>query len=81
MQLTEPSEESTDSAEDDDDSCEEGRNAEDEVFEESWHEWICRATHVSEAAAAKFNVTDWVREQRIRKFNLAGHTARRHDGR
>ena len=46
-----------------------------------WEEWVKRATHISEELARKSGVDDWVREQRVRKWRLAGHTVRRHDGR
>eukprot|EP00973_Karenia_brevis_P036711 5058766-Karenia_brevis.AAC.1 len=48
---------------------------------ESFVDWISRATHMAEDVAAKLHVTDWVSEQRKRKWQLAGHTARRNDGR
>ena len=49
--------------------------------EETWVQWITRATKVAELEAAKVKVTDWLIGQRLRKWGLAGHTARRDDGR
>ena len=51
------------------------------INEETWVEWIQRATYIAEVAAAKVKVTDWVGGQRKRKWGLAGHTMRREDGR
>eukprot|EP00973_Karenia_brevis_P016410 2247836-Karenia_brevis.AAC.1 len=50
-------------------------------MEETWVEWIKRATHIAEEAAAKMKITDWVIEQRKRKWRWAGHLLRRADGR
>ena len=49
--------------------------------EETWVEWITRATHISTTAMRRANVADWVDEQRKRKWRWAGHVARRDDGR
>jgi hypothetical protein len=48
---------------------------------ETWVEWCIRATGISEHHANIAGVTDWVHGQRQRKWNFAGHTARREDGR
>ncbi len=48
---------------------------------EPWVDWIRRATSISEDLASKYGICDWVDEQRRRKWKLAGHTARRGDGR
>eukprot|EP00973_Karenia_brevis_P073593 10224891-Karenia_brevis.AAC.1 len=48
---------------------------------EPWINWLRRSTTLSEEMAAKYGVQDWVEEQRIRAWRLAGHTARRTDGR
>ena len=48
---------------------------------ENYVSWIIRATCVAEGAAEKAGVSDWVATQRRRKWMLAGHLARRHDGR
>ena len=48
---------------------------------ESWAEWVVRATNLAVEAARKAGVTDWVEEQRRRKWRWAGHVARRDDGR
>ena len=49
--------------------------------DETWVDWIQRATEISEQLAWKFGVSDWVRTQRKRYFLWAGHVARREDGR
>ena len=48
---------------------------------EPWVTWLQRATGISEDLARKFGVSDWVEEQRRRKWRLAGHTIRRDDDR
>ena len=48
---------------------------------EPFVDWLRRATHISEDLAQKQHVQDWVAGQRARKWRLAGHTARRTDGR
>ena len=63
---------STDSAEEED---------EEEEVPESWVEWVPRATRIAELAAAKYKVPDWAAVHLIRKWRLAGHTARRSDDR
>eukprot|EP00973_Karenia_brevis_P054636 7593975-Karenia_brevis.AAC.1 len=44
-------------------------------------EYMQRATSIAENVAQKSGVSDWVTEQRMRYFGLAGHMARRTDGR
>ena len=49
--------------------------------DETWVEYIRRATHQSEERAASCGGRDWVQLQRTRKFKLAGKTAMQTDGR
>ena len=49
--------------------------------DETWPEFVRRATHVSEDAAHQHGATDWVVLQRHRKWKLAGKIASREDGR
>ena len=76
---------SDDEEEDSEEGCsEQVDNSDDECDEdglETWTDWIRRVTHRAEQEAAKANVTDWVQEQRNRKWRWAGHTLRRDDGR
>ena len=37
---------------------------------EDWVTWVRRATHIAEAELEKAHVTDWVREQRKRYWDL-----------
>ena len=53
----------------------------DEKILEPCVEWLRRATNISEETARRYGIRDWVVEQRLRKWRLAGHVARRHDGR
>jgi len=48
---------------------------------EPFIDWLKRATHISEEHAHKHGLQDWVDAQRSRKWRLAGHIARRTDGR
>jgi len=48
---------------------------------EPFIDWLKRATHISEELAHKHGLQDWVDAQRSRKWRLAGHIARRTDGR
>ena len=48
---------------------------------ENWIDWIRRSTHISEIHAERAGVVDWVQAQRMRKWRLAGHIARRTDAR
>jgi hypothetical protein len=52
-----------------------------QVLEETYVEWIKRATGISEMHLKSAGVEDWVSGQRRRKYRLAGHIARRTDGR
>ena len=54
---------------------------EPELEEESYLEWLKRATGIAEHVAVKAGVEDWVKQQRRRKWSWAGHVARRTDGR
>ena len=49
--------------------------------DEVWVEWILRVTDVANDQMTKARVEDWVQGQRRRKWRLAGHMARREDGR
>ena len=48
---------------------------------EPWIDYIMRATEEAELKMGELNIEDWVMTQRRRKWRLAGHTARRVDGR
>jgi hypothetical protein len=68
------------------DTSEEGSmniDAEDHLDDqlEDYTEWIKRTTREAEASYQKFVGEDWVVEQRRRKWQWAGHVARRCDGR
>ena len=64
------------------DEPEEDADEEEEVDTlESFVDWLRRAKHISEDLAKKRGLQDWVVQQRCRKWRLAGHTARRTDGR
>ena len=65
------------STDDEDEDCEE----DDESHLEPWLLWMSRATSLSEEMAQKHGICDWVEDQRRRKWRLAGHMARRNDGR
>ena len=54
---------------------------EGEEEEETWVEWIRRATRGVEDQLRKLQIDDWVVAQRKRKWQWAGHVARRVDGR
>ena len=49
--------------------------------DEEWVDFIRRATHDSEASASEHGACDWMFLQRKRKWQFAGSTARRTDGR
>ena len=49
--------------------------------DETWVEWIQRATHIAEDHLRKAKVDDWVTKSRRLKWTWAGHAARRTDGR
>eukprot|EP00973_Karenia_brevis_P072114 10018446-Karenia_brevis.AAC.1 len=53
----------------------------DMVEGETWVEWLRRCTRIVESALSELRIDDWVVSQRRRKWRLAGHTARREDGR
>ena len=53
----------------------------EKIQSESWVDWIRRATGIVELHAERARVTDWIDGQRVRKWALAGHTARREDNR
>ena len=73
---SESSEESVSSS-----SREDEDEEEPDEYEETWVEWVVRATGIAEAVAKAAKVTDWVVGQRGRKWEWAGHIARRTDGR
>ena len=61
-----------------------GESEEAELEEETLEpfiDWLKRATHISEELAHKHGLQDWADAQRSRKWRLAGHIARRTDGR
>ena len=58
----------------------EDEDTEEEDDDETWIQYLIRATGIAEQAAQKAGVKDWVREQRRRKWHWAGHVARRWDG-
>lgn len=58
----------------DDDSAE-------DIYGESWVDWIRRATNIAEEHLKNTRLEDWVCGQRKRLFRWAGHVARRSDGR
>ena len=72
---------STDSEGSFDANPEDDTGMEDEELLEPFVDWLRRATHISEELAKKEGVQDWTAGQRARKWRLAGHTARRSDGR
>eukprot|EP00973_Karenia_brevis_P083396 11568113-Karenia_brevis.AAC.1 len=55
--------------------------SDDQQSDEDFGEFMRRCTEIAESAAKDAKVSDWVCEQRRRYFGLAGHTARRTDGR
>ena len=71
--------ETSDSEEDSDTEAEE-EEEEDEGLE-PWETWMKRATRTAEEEMRKAGIDDWVVQQRKRKWRLAGHLARRTDGR
>jgi hypothetical protein len=71
------SEEKRAGADDHDEAC--GSDDDEEL--ESYVDWIVRATAAAERKANDAKVSDWVRTQRRRKWELAGHIVRRTDGR
>eukprot|EP00973_Karenia_brevis_P082427 11425064-Karenia_brevis.AAC.1 len=77
----EHAEEATTTDSEEDVEEDDNQDNETEMGLEPWHEWIRRSTYIAEDLAISFKVVDWVSEQRERKWNLAGHTARRTDRR
>ena len=65
-----------DEDEDADEKEEEGK-----CDKESWVDWVRRVTHNAEEHLRKAKISDWITEQRRRKWRFAGHTARREDAR
>ena len=57
------------------------KDEEQETKLEEWSKWLQRTTHQVEDMCCKLGLEDWVSLQRKRKWRLAGHTARRDDGR
>ena len=54
----------------------------DKKEDETWVEWIQRATHIAENhLKKKARIDDWVTKSRTLKWTWAGHVARRTDGR
>ena len=49
--------------------------------EETWVEWIHRATNIAEDSLRKAGLDDWVVGQRRKYFRWAGHVTRRVDRR
>jgi hypothetical protein len=58
-----------------------GRDGLDEGEVESWVDWVKRTTGEAELLYKESGGMDWVREQQRRKWQWAGHIARRSDGR
>ena len=56
-------------------------NLEGETVLEEWLPWFRRATKEAEKARRDHHIADWVDEVARRKFQWAGHVARRTDGR
>ena len=77
----ESSSSSDDSSERSETTDEETEENEHNTEEESFVDWIQRCTHVVEEQLAFCKIDDWVVAQRKRKWRLAGHSARRTDGR
>jgi hypothetical protein len=78
---TEDDDDKESDTEDEDESDASETDEGDDMFEEPWEEWIRRATGIAEGHAKKAKVRDWVSAQRWAKWSLAGHIARRTDGR
>ena len=51
------------------------------MVEETWIEWLERTARAIGAQIKKGVVSDWVEQQRVRKWRWAGHVSRRKDGR
>ena len=50
-------------------------------MEEPWIEWLERTARAIGAQINTGAVSDWVEQQRVRKWRWAGHVSRRKDGR
>lgn len=48
-----------------------------EKYEETWAEWIQRATGIPEAKAKECHISNWADTQRDRMWEWAGHVMRR----
>ena len=70
----------TESSVDDGDGQEEDEEEEEDALE-PWHEWVQRVTRFAEGAMKAAGVLDWVVAVRQQIWRLAGHIARREDGR
>ncbi len=70
-----------DCSETSDSECSFDAEVSEEELLEPWEVWIQRSTAIAESLAEGHGVSDWVAEQRRRQWRLAGHTARRTDGR
>ena len=60
---------------------EESRDGSEGVVEETWIEWLERTARAIGAQIKRGAVSDWVEQQRVRKWRWAGHVSRRKDGR
>ena len=56
-------------------------DANQELEVEDWVTWLQRTTRTAINQLRKLGLDDWVAEQKKKKWALAGHTARRWDGR
>ena len=78
--MAEPGKPAEEDEEEKETDTEDGDDDSDKMIE-PWVEWIKRATHTAEHAARKVGVSSWVTSQCKAKLRLAGHVARRWDGR
>ena len=81
MQLVEDEEEEEDVHEEGSEEEHEEPSGEEIVEEESWVDWIRRATRNAEGHLRRLKIEDWVTKSRRMKWSWAGHVARRNDGR
>ena len=58
-----------------------GHSTSDKEEDETWVDYIRRATGIARFHMKKAGLHDWVQTQRVRKWRLAGHLARREDNR
>eukprot|EP00973_Karenia_brevis_P025244 3482036-Karenia_brevis.AAC.1 len=70
-----------DSQDSDEENSEPEDDQEQDVMLEPWEEWVRRVTHFAEEQLRHCSMEDWIVCQRRRKWKLAGHLARRVDGR